>query len=161
MPRLTRSFRATRAKLATNHSEAKVFAINFPKLTGCSDKHPCSSPGRMLANPFLSGKYFVKNFTNLRERNALDVMVRQKLVGVWLRVSGEPADDLAKGHRKMATETTILNGALTGTQAGSGTPTILLVEDDPSVRGLVSRLLTLQGYKVLVAEHGRAALPIW
>jgi CheY-like chemotaxis protein len=41
------------------------------------------------------------------------------------------------------------------------TRTILLVEDDSSVRDLVTRLLTLHGYRVLVAENGRAALPIW
>ena len=38
---------------------------------------------------------------------------------------------------------------------------ILLVEDDPSVRGLVTRLLTLKKYRVLAADSGRAALPLW
>src|SRR5690242_7746695 len=38
---------------------------------------------------------------------------------------------------------------------------ILLVEDDPSVRQLVTRLLMLHGYRVLVAENGRAAIPLW
>jgi CheY-like chemotaxis protein len=38
---------------------------------------------------------------------------------------------------------------------------ILLVEDDPSVRSLVTRLLTLKNYRVFVAESGPAALPLW
>jgi CheY-like chemotaxis protein len=39
--------------------------------------------------------------------------------------------------------------------------TILLVEDDASVRALVTRLLTLKNYRVLTAESGVAALPLW
>src|SRR4051794_39708042 len=39
--------------------------------------------------------------------------------------------------------------------------TILLVEDETSVRNLVTRFLTLNGFKVLAAESGHAALPVW
>jgi two-component system, cell cycle sensor histidine kinase and response regulator CckA len=39
-----------------------------------------------------------------------------------------------------------------------GKETILLVEDDPSVRGLVHEALRLSGYNVLVARHGIEAL---
>lgn len=39
-----------------------------------------------------------------------------------------------------------------------GRETILLVEDDPSVRGLVQEALRLSGYEVLVARHGIEAL---
>jgi CheY-like chemotaxis protein len=39
-----------------------------------------------------------------------------------------------------------------------GRETILLVEDDPSVRGLVQEALGLSGYEVLVARHGIEAL---
>ena len=39
-----------------------------------------------------------------------------------------------------------------------GTETILLVEDDPLVRGHNARLLESLGYRVLAAENGRAAL---
>ena len=38
---------------------------------------------------------------------------------------------------------------------------ILFVEDDSSVRALVTRLLTLHKYRVFSAEHGPAALPLW
>jgi two-component system, cell cycle sensor histidine kinase and response regulator CckA len=61
----------------------------------------------------------------------------------------------------MPTEITPLKKVLAETHPGSVSATILLVEDDSSVRELVTRLLTMQGYKVLVAETGRAALPIW
>jgi CheY-like chemotaxis protein len=40
----------------------------------------------------------------------------------------------------------------------SGTETILLVEDEPSVRNLVERVLNSRGYRVLSAGHGGDAL---
>ena len=40
----------------------------------------------------------------------------------------------------------------------TGRETILVVEDDPSVRGLVQETLRLSGYEVLVARHGIEAL---
>jgi CheY-like chemotaxis protein len=39
-----------------------------------------------------------------------------------------------------------------------GRETILIVEDDPAVRGLVDEALRLKGYEVLVARHGIEAL---
>ena len=39
-----------------------------------------------------------------------------------------------------------------------GRETILLVEDDPAVRGLVNEALRLKGYEVLLARHGIEAL---
>jgi PAS domain S-box-containing protein len=41
-----------------------------------------------------------------------------------------------------------------------GSETILLVEDEESVRGLTSRILEKQGYRVIVAQHGREAMDI-
>jgi signal transduction histidine kinase/ActR/RegA family two-component response regulator len=43
---------------------------------------------------------------------------------------------------------------------GGGTETILLAEDDPTVRSLAERILREAGYTVLVAEHGGQALAI-
>lgn len=46
-----------------------------------------------------------------------------------------------------------------GTAPGAfGRETILVVEDDPAVRGLVHEALKLNGYEVLVARHGIEAL---
>jgi two-component system cell cycle sensor histidine kinase/response regulator CckA len=42
-----------------------------------------------------------------------------------------------------------------------GMETILLVEDDPSLRKLVSEVLVGCGYRVVVAETGVAALEVW
>jgi CheY-like chemotaxis protein len=42
----------------------------------------------------------------------------------------------------------------------SGSETILLVEDDSSVRNLVERVLKSRGYNVLSAQHGSAALKL-
>jgi len=41
-----------------------------------------------------------------------------------------------------------------------GTETLLLVEDEESVRGFLARLLERQGYRVLAAEHQTAALDL-
>jgi PAS domain S-box-containing protein len=41
-----------------------------------------------------------------------------------------------------------------------GSETILLVEDEDAVRGLTSRILQRQGYRVLAAQHGREAMDI-
>src|SRR5205814_9277263 len=41
-----------------------------------------------------------------------------------------------------------------------GSETILLVEDEEAVRGLTSRILEKQGYRVLAAQHGREAMDI-
>jgi PAS domain S-box-containing protein len=41
-----------------------------------------------------------------------------------------------------------------------GSETILLVEDEDAVRGLTCRILERQGYRVIPAQHGRAAMEI-
>jgi two-component system cell cycle sensor histidine kinase/response regulator CckA len=41
-----------------------------------------------------------------------------------------------------------------------GSETILLVEDEAAVRGLTSRILEKQGYRVIAAQHGREAMEI-
>jgi PAS domain S-box-containing protein len=41
-----------------------------------------------------------------------------------------------------------------------GSETILLVEDEDAVRGLASRILEKQGYRVIAAQHGKEAMDI-
>jgi signal transduction histidine kinase len=45
--------------------------------------------------------------------------------------------------------------------AHQGTETILIAEDEGPLRDMVAEVLTLRGYKVLVADSGPAALEIW
>ncbi|MBM4127807.1 MAG: response regulator [Nitrospira sp.] len=54
-------------------------------------------------------------------------------------------------------EQTVADGGTIIDQA-RGRETILLVEDDPAVRGLVDEALRLKGYEVLIARHGIEAL---
>lgn len=42
-----------------------------------------------------------------------------------------------------------------------GNETILLVEDDALLRRVMSRILTLEGYRVICAEDGEVALELW
>jgi CheY-like chemotaxis protein len=42
-----------------------------------------------------------------------------------------------------------------------GTETVLLVEDEPAVRGLAKIILERQGYRILEAGSGLAALAVW
>ena len=44
---------------------------------------------------------------------------------------------------------------------GVAGPGILLVDDDSSVRNLVTRLLKLKGYSVFAADNGRSAIEVW
>jgi DNA-binding NtrC family response regulator len=44
---------------------------------------------------------------------------------------------------------------------GAPVATILLVEDETSLNRLVTRLLTLHGYRVIEADSGRRALSLW
>jgi PAS domain S-box-containing protein len=50
---------------------------------------------------------------------------------------------------------------LTGPEPRRGTETILLVEDEPSVRRLTRVVLERQGYRVLSAANGVEALQVW
>ncbi|MFL5523383.1 MAG: response regulator, partial [Gemmatimonadaceae bacterium] len=47
-----------------------------------------------------------------------------------------------------------------GKDQARGSETILLVEDEEAVRGLASRILEKQGYRVIPAQHGREAMDI-
>ncbi|HEY3240430.1 MAG TPA: response regulator, partial [Acidimicrobiia bacterium] len=46
--------------------------------------------------------------------------------------------------------------------AGAAAPgrRVLVVDDEPLVRGLLNRLLTMEGYEVIEAEDGAAAMEV-
>lgn len=68
--------------------------------------------------------------------------------GTTFKIFFPRVDEAAKG----------VVAATGGTDRSVGRETILLVEDEPAVRGLVHEALRLHGYTVLVARHGIEAL---
>jgi PAS domain S-box-containing protein len=81
----------------------------------------------------------------------------------WINVYSEPGRGttfriylprLLKASEKKAVRAVL--DSMTG-----GTETILLVEDDPSLRANVRSVLIRLGYRVLEADHGKAAVEVW
>ncbi|MEW6306922.1 MAG: ATP-binding protein, partial [Verrucomicrobiota bacterium] len=86
-----------------------------------------------------------------------------KLHGGWIRVESVPGKGTTfrvyfpvADHAWRAAEPTTPRQT-----AGRGTETILLVEDEPTVRQLARRILERHGYRVLEACDGPAALEVW
>jgi hypothetical protein len=67
-----------------------------------------------------------------------------------------------KVHLPVAAETQLATGSTAATPAihRAATETILLVEDDPSVRGAAKRILKGAGYTVIEADNGKRALEL-
>jgi PAS domain S-box-containing protein len=81
----------------------------------------------------------------------------------WIEVASEPGKGAAFHLRFPAlegTRTTELNRAR-ALELFTGTETILVAEDEPTVRELVVNLLSRCGYRVLAAESGVAAFRLW
>jgi CheY-like chemotaxis protein len=69
--------------------------------------------------------------------------------GTTLRIFMPRCDDLPTA-----------SGLLSAVVSRRGAETILVVEDEPSVRALVRTILARQGYRVLVADNAEAALGV-
>ena len=82
----------------------------------------------------------------------------------WIEVESEPGSGttfqihLPRRSTAAAVSRVETSGRLTGS---GGSETILLVEDETSVRQFARRLLATHGYQILEAESGPAALKIW
>jgi PAS domain S-box-containing protein len=86
-------------------------------------------------------------------------IVNQSGGHVW--VYSEPGHGSSfKVYLPCVEETAVAARAPAPTQSTRGDGTILLVEDEPVVRGLAARILRGQGYQVLEAANGRIALEI-
>ncbi len=83
--------------------------------------------------------------------------------GGWIDVESTPGvGTCVKVH--LPADTGRTPGAEQTTIAGKtsrGSETILVVEDEPSVREMVSLMLASSGYRVLTADSGVAALEVW
>jgi diguanylate cyclase (GGDEF)-like protein/PAS domain S-box-containing protein len=78
--------------------------------------------------------------------------------GVATEVAAAAASGTAAAGAATAASVTAAQRA--AARPPGGEELILLVEDEKSVRELAARILTRQGYHVLTAEHGRAALEL-
>jgi two-component system cell cycle sensor histidine kinase/response regulator CckA len=87
-------------------------------------------------------------------------IVKQSGGSVWVYSEVDEGTTF-KVYLPLATQGTADTRALAPPSAGqSAGETILLVEDDQQVRGILDRLLEAQGYRVLVASGGEEALEL-
>jgi PAS domain S-box-containing protein len=80
-------------------------------------------------------------------------------IDVESRVGGGTTFHIHLPRHAVTSDTTFIT--LPNTREEGGAETILLVEDDPSVRALARGILTKYGYQVYEVDSGPAALEIW
>jgi signal transduction histidine kinase len=86
-------------------------------------------------------------------------IVQQNNGGIWLY--SEPGKGTSvKVYLPVYESASISNGIPKAMELPRGTETILLVEDDPGIRYLITRLLQKTGYRVQVASNGSEALSV-
>lgn len=72
--------------------------------------------------------------------------------GTTFKIYLPSVDKQVRTIRDIPVPTTVTSG---------GTETILIVEDEPALRGLVRNILEVYGYHVIEAAHGKEALGVW
>jgi PAS domain S-box-containing protein len=80
--------------------------------------------------------------------------------GGHIQVESEPGRGATFRILFPRTQEAVAAAAPAPARAARGTETVLVVEDDPMVRGVTVRALRSGGYRVLVAESGRQALDL-
>jgi two-component system cell cycle sensor histidine kinase/response regulator CckA len=121
--------------------------------------------------PELRGQIFEPFFTTRQNRNGLGLSTAYGIVkqsGGMIRVSSDPGRGstftvfipTAEAVRGSSIERSGQSGPMRVERQSTSAPTVLIVEDEESVRSVLIRMLSRQGFRVLEASDGESAVRI-
>jgi two-component system cell cycle sensor histidine kinase/response regulator CckA len=150
----TRVTTMPRGRLGTAFGEAGIVLLSI-RDTGVGI---ASDVAERIFDPFFTTKP-VGEGTGLG-LSVVEGIVAQSGGDVWLDGGAGRGATFTFGFAAVASPAVAVFPGPPGTPIPRGAGTILVVEDEPSVRAIMVRVLSEAGYAPLVAEHGAAALEV-